>query len=168
MYVRVMEYLGQITKVKDGARSGDLIRAILKATKQATDQTKRISLKFAVLRNGKISRTLTARKIWEYLRTKIRYVKDGPNKQNLFLPSAFTTLRRGDCKSYSLFASSILTNLGIPNGYVFTSYRLTDKPTHVYNFFENSKGKKIPLDGCFNEFGIQKKPLYIRKIQVKY
>ena len=161
-----MQYLGEIKQVATGARSGDLIKAILKTTPVAIEQTKDFSKKLAVYKNGKIAITATAKRIWLYLRSKIRYVQDGPEKQKLFLPSAFTTLKRGDCKSYSLFTCSILSNLGINNGFVFTSYRLKDKPTHVFNYFVDENGREIPLDGCYNKFGIQKKPLYIRKIKV--
>lgn len=155
-----MQYLGQIKREVSNAYSKDLQKAIIKAIPKGTKQVFLFSRKFK-----SINPLFTARKVWEYLRTKIRYEKDHPKNQRIFLPSAFITFKKGDCKSYAVFASSIFTSLGIKNGLVFSSYKSRTIPSHVYNYIEYN-GKSIPVDGCYSVFGKQKKPLYIRKVKI--
>lgn len=162
-----MQYMGITNKLATGARSEDLVQAILGQVGNARRQVQgQFSQRFLV-RNprGFICPLKTAQKIWRYLRTEITYRKDDPEAQRIFLPSAFTTLKTGDCKSYATLAAAILSALGIPNGFYFTSYKSTTKPSHVYNWFMY-RGKKIPLDGCFSSFGKMKKPSYIRSVTI--
>ena len=173
-----MKYLGITQKVASQAKSSDLVSAILKALPAAIAQVRKTGFanQFAVYRtvtnkstgakNTIFSPVLTASKVWAYLRKNIRYKKDDPTAQRLFLPSAFTTLKTGDCKSYSIFAASIFTALGISNGLYFTSYKSTTKPSHVYNWIRKRNGKKIPVDGCFSKFGKMKRPMYIRSVSI--
>jgi hypothetical protein len=158
-----MRYLGIQQQLASNAFSDDLVKAIIGQVGNAKKQVAGgYANRFAVKNiNGKIDPLKTAYKIWRFLRSKITYRKDHPNKQQIFLPSAFTTLKRGDCKSYATFAAAILNALEIPNGFYFTSYKSRVKPSHVYNWFIFN-GKKIPLDGCFSAFGKMKSPLYIR------
>lgn len=163
-----MQYLGISNKLASDAKSEDLVRAILSQVKPAQRQVQgSFANSFIVRRkDGTVCPIRTAHKIWRYLRTNIRYKKDAPQAQRIFLPSAFTTLRTGDCKSYSTFLAAVLSAIGISNGFYFTSYKSTTKPSHVYNWIRTRNGKKIPVDGCFTKFGKMKRPLYIRSISV--
>jgi len=163
-----LPYYGSVNKLSDEAYSQDLVQAIVKQVPAAIKQLSSSSV-FQFARytpNGRICRKKTAQAIWLWLRNNITYKKDDPGAQRLFLPSAFTNLKTGDCKSYALFTAAVLSFLKIPNGFYFTSYKSYDKPSHVYNYIETVTGKCIPVDGCFSSFGKMKKPLYIRKIKL--
>lgn len=163
-----LTYYGITNKVAENAYSKELVDAILAQVPAAKKQMSNgAALNFArYTPGGKLCRRKTAEAVWLWLRNNITYKKDEPNAQRLFLPSAFTTLKKGDCKSYALFTAAVLSVLKIPNGFYFTSYKSYDKPSHVYNYIETATGKTIPVDGCFSSFGKMKKPLYIRKIKL--
>lgn len=107
----------------------------------------------------------TCRNIWNFLKTEITYKKDLEN-QDIKLPNRFLKEGTGDCKSYSLFAGSILKNLNIPFAYRYTSYSEDPTPQHVY--IVALKGKKnsqglsevIITDGVWKSFNNQKKYTY--------
>ena len=77
----------------------------------------------------------TANSIYAFLYNHIQYELDG-KRQNLKSPTcAWATRKQGaDCKSYSIFASTILINLGIKHYFrrVKQPGMLPDKWTHVY------------------------------------
>lgn len=89
----------------------------------------------------------TANKIYRFLYSHIQYKADGA-MQNLLSPGCTWATRKtgADCKTFSIFASSILTNLGIQH-----SIRQVTQPgyypnefTHVYVVIpENQKLKKL-------------------------
>ena len=54
----------------------------------------------------------TAYNIWHYLRNYITYKKDGFPFQDVRLLNRFVFDGEGDCKSYSVFAASMLSALG--------------------------------------------------------
>jgi hypothetical protein len=154
-----MEYLGQI-KLKDtNAYSLDLQAEIIRAHPIAVKQTKDIAYKFKGA-----TPLQTCFNIWKYLRENINYVKDEPNTQRIFLPSAFLHFKKGDCKSYSTFAAAILCNIykgtGIQTGFVFTSYKSREIPSHIYVCIKLRNDTKIYLDGCYYEFNVEKTPTY--------
>lgn len=156
-----MQFLNQRRQVKKNAISRDLVREICRAYIIAVEQTKNISQKFKAPTPEE-----SAKKIWLFLRNEIMYEKDAPNSQQLFLPSSFLHYKKGDCKSYAIFAAAILSNLGIENGFCLTSYNNTERPSHIYNFIRLRNGKCLPVDGCFSKFGIQKNPSYFRRINL--
>lgn len=85
---------------------------------------------FAQKFNGGSERK-TAENIHKFLRKNTKYVKDG---QMQVIKSARSLMKdkKGDCKSYSVFASSVLTKNGIPHSLVYTSYNDDPTPSHVY------------------------------------
>ena len=97
----------------------------------------------------------TCRKIFNYLKNNFTYVADG-EEQIIKLPSALLNKKVGDCKSYSLFTSSILENLGIPYSFVYTSYNTNPIPGHVYVITENG----CIIDAVYGIFNQEKKPTY--------
>ena len=72
----------------------------------------------------------TCKNIFDYIKSNFTYVADG-GEQIIKLPSALLRKKVGDCKSYSLFTSSILENLKIPYKFVYTSYSANPIPQHV-------------------------------------
>lgn len=98
----------------------------------------------------------TARNIWKFLKEQIRYVKDDSESQDIRLPNRFVADGYGDCKSYSLFAASILGNLGLPVIFRYASYRDNPTPTHVYVYTFDNEGNQIIIDGVYSRFNSQK------------
>ena len=97
----------------------------------------------------------TCKKIFDYIKSNFTYVADG-GEQIIKLPSALLRKKVGDCKSYSLFTSSILENLKIPYKFVYASYSSNPIPQHVYVVTENG----CIIDVVYGTFNEEKKPTY--------
>jgi hypothetical protein len=136
------------TVVKRNASNIDLQRAIEAAIPTAVKQMKERSNQF----KGK-TEAETCKKIFDYLKNQINYKADGP-EQMVKLPSGLIRTRQGDCKSYSVFTSAVLTNLGIPHKLVYASYDPSDStPTHIY--VVTNKG--CIIDAVYGKFNAEKK-----------
>jgi hypothetical protein len=107
----------------------------------------------------------TCKKIFDYLKSNFTYVADG-EEQIIKLPSALLKKKVGDCKSYSLFTSGILENLGIPYHFVYASYTTNPIPGHVYV----TTDKGCIIDAVYGIFNQEKKPIYKYKknMNVRY
>jgi hypothetical protein len=107
----------------------------------------------------------TCKKIFDYLKNNFTYVADG-EEQIIKLPSALLAKKVGDCKSYSLFTSGILENLGIPYHFVYASYTTNPIPGHVYV----TTDKGCIIDAVYGIFNQEKKPNYKYKknMNVRY
>jgi len=107
----------------------------------------------------------TCKKIFDYLKNNFTYVADG-EEQIIKLPSALLNKKVGDCKSYSLFTSGILENLGIPYHFVYASYTTNPIPGHVYV----TTDKGCIIDAVYGIFNQEKKPNYKYKknMNVRY
>jgi hypothetical protein len=91
------------------------------------------------------------RDIHKFLRTKIRYRADRGN-QIVQTPKRLLETKRGDCKSYSLFAASILHHAGYSVQLIYTNFDGTDWPDHVYVQYFDEYGLKYFLDGTIDKF----------------
>jgi len=99
----------------------------------------------------------TCYNVWKFLKRDIRYIADGKENQDIRLPLRLISSKIGDCKSFSLFAASILTNLKINCLFTYASYNEYDRtPTHVY--ITTSNGTIV--DGVLPEFNYEKPPTY--------
>lgn len=145
------------------ALNSDIITAVNSSFKQALEQTKAIAINF------KGSTPLeTCNNIWNFLRQEINYVKDPAGYQFIRQPRAFLAAKKGDCKSYSLFAAGILKNL-YPDAEVFlrfAGYSSLNIPTHVYTVIAIN-GKKIICDGVYKYFSKEKKYTYKKDYKMK-
>jgi hypothetical protein len=136
------------TVVKRNASNIDLQRAIEAAIPTAVAQMKQRSNEF----KGK-TESETCKKIFDYLKNQITYKADG-SEQQVRVPSGLIRTRQGDCKSYSVFTSAVLTNLGIPHKLVYASYDPQDStPTHIY--VVTNKG--CIIDAVYGKFNAEKK-----------
>lgn len=162
-----VKFQNRKTLIFTGALSEDLQNAIFKAHQDAKSQVKHFSHKFI----GK-NDYFTAFNVWKFLRKNIRYVKDRPEAQQIFLPSAFLHYKTGDCKSYATFAAAILKSLYDQNlfsgkiGFRLTSYNNPKVPTHIFNIIRFDDGSTIFLDGCFNQFNVEKKPIFAKNVMI--
>jgi hypothetical protein len=136
------------TVVKRNASNMDLQRAIEAAIPTAVAQMKQRSNEF----KGK-TEAETCKKIFDYLKNQITYKADGADQQ-VRVPSGLIRTRQGDCKSYSVFTSAVLTNLGIPHKLVYASYDPNDStPTHIYVVTNNG----CIIDAVYGKFNAEKK-----------
>lgn len=140
------------------AVNSDIIWGIHSYFKAAKDQTKEFARRFA---GGSIEDQCF--RVWKYVRESIRYKRDPFDAQLIRMPSRFVFDAEGDCKSYSLFIASVLSNLGIPVSFRYASYRKSDStPSHVYVVARDTDGKKIIVDGVYHLFNDEKSPEYYK------
>jgi len=156
-------FQNRMSSVKQDADNSDIRSALERAIPVAVKQTKQLAKSF----KGK-SEKETCRKIHDFLMS-LRYKADG-NDQNIKLPSALLKTKIADCKSYSLFTSSILTNLGIPHSLVYTSYDPNQPiPAHVYVITDSGCIIDAVWTRAGGKYGTEKKPnfKYIRPVNIK-
>jgi hypothetical protein len=152
---------GQTILVKANATNSELQRAIEAVIPQAVVQTKSIASRY----KGK-TEAETCKKIFDYLKNNINYRADGPD-QAVRLPSGLMRTLQGDCKSYSVFTSAILSNLGIPHSLVYASYDPKDStPSHIYVVTD----KGCIIDAVYGKFNAEKKPAFkkLKKMNISY
>lgn len=149
------------TIVKRNATNSELQRAIEAAIPQATKQ----AAAFADRYRGK-DEIETCKKIFDYLKNNINYKADGADQQ-VRLPSGLMRTAQGDCKSYSVFTSAVLSNLGIPHKLVYASYDPRDTtPSHIYVMTD----KGCIIDAVYGKFNAEKKATYkkYKKMNISY
>ena len=141
-----------ISLVKSDATNKDLRNAIEKAYPFACKQ-----LESKVLARKLRGRTdqETARNIFNWVVTNIKYNKDGVN-QIVRLPSGILRTKEGDCKSMSLLIASLLANNGITPTFIYTSYRPDPTPSHIYVEMQDG----TILDAVWRRFNSEKKPTH--------
>lgn len=139
------------TIVKRNATNSELQRAIEAAIPQATKQ----AAAFADRYKGKTEEE-SCKKIFDYLKNNIHYKADGADQQ-VRLPSGLMRTAQGDCKSYSVFTSAVLSNLRIPHKLVYASYDPKDStPSHIYVM----TNKGCIIDAVYGKFNAEKKATY--------
>jgi len=143
------------TTHSDMADNKDIRNAIFGAVPEANEQVKEFAKYF-----GRNNQRESCKAIFDFLKHKIKYVADA-DLQLIKLPSALLHTKVGDCKSYSLLTSAILTNLGIPHHFVLVSYNNDPTPSHIY--VETDDG--CIIDAVWGIFDSEKKPTY--KYRVK-
>ena len=74
---------------------------------------------------------------------------------------------QGDCKSYSVFTSAVLSNLGIPHKLVYASYDPKDPtPSHIYVVTDSG----CIIDAVYGKFNAEKKATFkkYKKMNISY
>lgn len=145
-----MNLSGRTISNIDTADNADIRRAITKATPKARIQARRFAKKF-----DRGTELQTCKAIFDFLKNDLKYVADGDH-QVVQLPSALLRNRRGDCKSYSVFTSAVLSNLGIPHYYVYASYTGNPTPGHIYVVTDSG----IIIDAVYGHFNKEKAANY--------
>lgn len=143
---------GKRTINKIGALNPDIISVIHNNFPIAVKQTDLFSRDFKGKNNLE-----SAFKIWSFLRNSIKYKKDSDQNQDIRLPNRLVSDGYGDCKSFSLFAASILANIGMPVNFRYVSYSRSPIPTHVYVTSKDERGNEIIIDGVYNLFNKESK-----------
>ena len=133
---------GNITK-KKGATVADTIRFIPSVVQDTQWQTKRFS--HEVVKANTLYET--CRNIWEFVFNHIKYQKDEDGKEQVRSPArAWSDRQKGvDCDCYTVFISSILSNLKIKHVLRITKYG-EDHFQHIYPIVPIGNGKYITID----------------------
>lgn len=109
-----------------------------------------------------------AKNIGTWINKNIKYKRDGYSEQNIQLPKRLLNDRIGDCKSFSLLFLCIMDQLGYKGGFRFASYHPNKIPTHVYNFFLDSKGNIHTFDACIKNLKESPRATYIKDMEINY
>lgn len=150
----------------------DTLDQMARIVQQTLGDTKAIS---NVLKGS--DRYTTARNIWQFLYDHIDYVKDSTEFEELRRPLRTWADRKGDCDCYSIFISSVLTNLGIDHAYRMAGYKSDFQ--HVYVVVPKqeegniqSRSNYIVIDPVTDQFDYEvpfsKKFDKIMKMPIKY
>lgn len=102
------------------------------------------------------SKTQTCQNIWDFLYHHIQYKLDKRGLEQLRRPARSWADRQNgiDCDCFSIFASSILTNLQIPHSLRITKYG-GDQFQHVYVVVPNGN-ESIIIDPVLSRFNYEK------------
>ncbi|MBD0403205.1 cell envelope integrity protein TolA [Flammeovirga sp. EKP202] len=101
--------------------------------KQIVEKTKGDTLKFSKwIKKSDIQSTLHA--LFDFMYNHIQYQQDDPGEEQLRRPARSWSDRKTgvDCDCYSIFISSVLSNLGIPHTFRKTKYYHRSYFQHIY------------------------------------
>ena len=137
--------------IKKGATVNDTVKFIPKVVRETLFQTNKI----AALLKG---RTVydTCGNVWDFVYKHIAYKKDEEGKEQIRSPSrAWHDRFEGvDCDCYTVFISSILSNLKIKHKLRITKYK-QDHFQHIYPIVPTAEGKYITVDCVVDRFNYE-------------
>ena len=155
-----------VVNFKDGLNS-DIIKVLEFNFKKAKQQTKEFAEEF---RGNNLLDTCS--NVWHYVKNNIPYVADSNEEQKIVLPARLVERAENgvgaDCKSFSLFCASVISNL-YPDADVnfrYTAYRGGNTPTHVYCVVKTKRGEII-CDAVWNKFNSEKRYTYKKDSSMK-
>ncbi|HTA27889.1 MAG TPA: hypothetical protein VK809_08875 [Bacteroidia bacterium] len=139
------------TTIKKGATLKDTIRFIPDAVKQCKWQTKKLA---EVLKGDSVIKT--CENIWDFLYSHVRFHKDKEYKEQIRSPARSWHDRETgiDCDCYTIFISTLLTNLGIPHTLRITKYSGPGFQ-HIYPIVPTGNGKYITIDCVTDKFNYE-------------
>ena len=98
------------------------------------------------------------RRLFEYVRDRIRYVHDIAGVETLQTPPVTIDLEAGDCDDKSTLLAALLAAIGYRSRFVAVGYRMPNAYEHVY-VEANVDGSWIPLDATVSRpFGWAPRP----------
>ena len=155
---RLNPYQAQERKIVEDQSTGDIISAITKSHEKYKPEYKKIALFF----KGSNPKQ-TGKKLFDFLKTNVRYIIEPGDKQTVKSPAAILAQGHGDCKHYSLFAGGVLQQLGIPFAYRFASYKTFDpQPGHVFVVINPGTSNEIWIDPVLSTYDYKKPYTYAK------
>jgi len=135
----------------DDGEVDETVNLMKKVVWKYIDDTKRIAQQ---LKGSTLNQT--CENIWTFLHDHIQYRLDKKGVEQLRRPCRSWAERTDgiDCDCFSIFVSSILTNLDIPHKFRITKYN-TDQYQHVYVIVPTGK-QHITIDCVLSEFDTEK------------
>ena len=96
----------------------------------------------------------TCRNIWDFVYNHIQYHHDEEGLEQVRRPARtwMDRVRGVDCDCYTVFISSILSNLQIEHTYRITKYKHKTYFQHIYPIVPTADGNYITMDCVVNEF----------------
>ncbi len=144
--------LTTITK-KEGATVADTIRFIPQVVRETLFHTERIA---QVLKGRDVRET--CRNIWQFVYDHIAYKKDEDGKEQVRSPARAWhdrgNIQGVDCDCYTVFISSILSNLNIRHKLRITKYK-EDRFQHIYPIVPLNDGTYITIDCVVRNFNYE-------------
>lgn len=144
--------LTTITK-KEGATVADTIRFIPQVVRETLFHTERIA---QVLKGDDVRET--CRNIWQFVYDHIAYKKDEEGKEQVRSPARAWhdrgNIQGVDCDCYTVFISSILSNLKIRHILRITKYK-ENHFQHIYPIVPLSDGSYITIDCVVRNFNYE-------------
>lgn len=93
------------------------------------------------------------RRLWEYVRDGVRYVRDVHNVDTLQSPRMTLDTLQGDCDDKSLLLASLLESIGYATRFVVSATSPRGSYNHVYvEAFVPRLGRWIPLESSIAGF----------------
>jgi hypothetical protein len=152
--------LGGSETKKKGATVADTIRFIPQVVHETKWQTKRFANE--VIKADTVYQT--CKNLWEFVFNHIAYKKDEDGKEQVRSPARTWRDRHNfdeqgnlsgvDCDCYSVFISSILSNLKIKHGLRITKYE-EDHFQHIYPIVPMGNGQYITIDCVVKQFNYE-------------
>lgn len=122
---------------KKAFRTKDIIKLVQEVIKTDVDDTEVLARRFTPDMAG-------LRAIFDFVDSSFRYQEDPAGSQWVQTPSYLWKTKVGDCKSYTVFISSLLQNMGVKHLVRYTAYG-GSQYRHVYPVALLA-GKEIPMD----------------------
>ena len=137
--------------IKKGATVNDTVRFIPQVVRETLFQT----AKLAPLLKGK-NVYETCKNIWDFVYTHIAYKKDEEGKEQIRSPARgwHDRFHGIDCDCYTVFISSILSNLKIKHKLRITKYS-QDHFQHIYPIVPTPGGNYITVDCVVDRFNYE-------------
>ncbi|NVO11714.1 MAG: hypothetical protein HXX16_17265 [Bacteroidales bacterium] len=147
---KIAKFRHQVSLIKKDYKTSDIINQIMRDDLIAWKDTVEFSrdIRYSSLED-------LGKQLFDFLMQEITYLEDKTGSQIVRRPAYLWSSKTGDCKSYSLFVTSVLKNLGINYQYAFASY--SDEPIarHVYPII-NHNGKTVIVDAVYKIFNKEK------------
>lgn len=138
---------------KEGATVADTLRFIPQVVRETLFHTERIA---QVLKGDDVRET--CRNIWQFVYDHIAYKKDEDGKEQVRSPARAWhdrgNIQGVDCDCYTVFISSILSNLKIRHKLRITKYK-EDRFQHIYPIVPLSDGTYITIDCVVRNFNYE-------------
>lgn len=98
----------------------------------------------------------TCKNIWQFVYKHIKYQKDEKGKEQIRTPARVWNDRKNgvDCDCYSVFISSVLSNLKIPHSFRVTKYK-EDHFQHIYPIVHLDNNKYITMDAVVDSYNYE-------------
>lgn len=144
--------IGEEIEIKRDADVSATVAFIPQVVLETLHDTNKIS---KLLKGNTLDETCS--NIWHFVYNHIQYAKDKDGVEQIRRPArAWHDRTRGvDCDCYTVFISSILTNLEIPHTYRITKYKNRSYFQHIYPIVPTSNGNYITIDCVVNEYNYE-------------
>lgn len=133
------------TFLKYGTKVSDITDELKRIVKETLWQTKQIAPLFK-----RSSVYETAKAIDRFIREHIQYEEE--DQEQLREPARTWYDRKGDCDCFTIFISSILSNLKIPHELRLAEYQNKGYYQHIYVILKDESGRLIVIDCVKDRF----------------